>query len=164
VGRTGTTRRGVLTTAGAAAAGTLAGCSGDSGGGGSGAREIREREEADAALRKRLAASSGALRDQYDAVIAAHPALAGRLGALRASVAEHVRALGGTVRVTRPVEVPAEPGPALRELARAERHVADGHTEALGSAGPELARLLASVAAAGAAHVYLLTAPGGGTR
>ncbi|CAM5693250.1 hypothetical protein SCALM49S_02578 [Streptomyces californicus] len=45
----------------------------------------------------------------------------------------------------------------MKELATAERRRADAHAEALLEAGPELARLLASVAAAAAAHAYLLT-------
>ncbi|MEU1282435.1 hypothetical protein [Streptomyces sp. NPDC005805] len=53
--------------------------------------------------------------------------------------------------------VPDDPRAALTELAAAERRTADAHTEALLDAEPELARLLASVAAAGAAHAYLLT-------
>ncbi|MGW4034249.1 hypothetical protein ACWEFL_33975 [Streptomyces sp. NPDC004838] len=112
-------------------------------------------------LRKRLAESSGSLRDQYDAVIAAHPALEGRLAPLRTSVADHVAALGGSVRVTRPASVPVPAGAdvALKQLALAERQTADAYTAALADAQPELARLLASVAAAGAAHAYLLTGP-----
>ncbi|MEX0170292.1 hypothetical protein MRBLMG1_002892, partial [Streptomyces sp. LMG1-1-1.1] len=56
-----------------------------------------------------------------------------------------------------PVPVPADPRAALKELADAARAAADGHTAALLTAPPEYARLLASVAAAGAAHAYLLT-------
>ncbi|GFH35407.1 hypothetical protein [Streptomyces pacificus] len=53
--------------------------------------------------------------------------------------------------------VPADSAAAVRELAAAERRTADGHTAALSAAPPEYARLLASVAAAGAVHAYLLT-------
>ncbi|MFI1465974.1 hypothetical protein [Streptomyces wuyuanensis] len=53
--------------------------------------------------------------------------------------------------------VPADAGAAVRELAAAERTTADAHTAALSGAPPEYARLLASVAAAGAVHAYLLT-------
>ncbi|MFC9593782.1 hypothetical protein ACFTUC_28845 [Streptomyces sp. NPDC056944] len=56
-----------------------------------------------------------------------------------------------------PVRVAADPRAALRELAAAERASSDGHTAALLTAPPEYARLLASVAASGAAHAYLLT-------
>ncbi|MEV5134086.1 hypothetical protein AB0K87_27050, partial [Streptomyces sp. NPDC053705] len=52
---------------------------------------------------------------------------------------------------------PADARAALRELAAEERRVADGRATALLNAEPELARLLASIAAAGAAHAYLLT-------
>ncbi|MFJ8670007.1 hypothetical protein [Streptomyces sp. NPDC093600] len=56
--------------------------------------------------------------------------------------------------------VPADPAVALRELTAAVRKAADAHTDALLDAPPEYARLLASVAAAGAAHAYLLTEGG----
>ncbi|MEV0494581.1 hypothetical protein [Streptomyces atratus] len=46
---------------------------------------------------------------------------------------------------------------AVKELAAAERRTADAHTATLLTAPPELARLLASIAAADAAHAYLLT-------
>ncbi|MBP2585096.1 hypothetical protein J3A78_005574 [Streptomyces sp. PvR006] len=56
-----------------------------------------------------------------------------------------------------PAPVAADPRAALKELAAAERTTSDTHTAALVTAPPEYARLLASVAAAGAAHAYLLT-------
>ncbi|MEU8622712.1 hypothetical protein [Streptomyces sp. NPDC048623] len=62
------------------------------------------------------------------------------------------------------VRVPADPAAALRNLTAAERATADTHTAALLTAPPEYARLLASVAAAGAAHAYLLTEPTEGGR
>ncbi|MFF1839719.1 hypothetical protein ACFVXE_36980 [Streptomyces sp. NPDC058231] len=46
---------------------------------------------------------------------------------------------------------------AVKELAVSERRTADAHAAALLTAPPELARLLASIAAACAAHAYLLT-------
>ncbi|MFF0450965.1 hypothetical protein ACFYT4_32065 [Streptomyces sp. NPDC004609] len=155
MGRTGTTRRHALVVTGALAAGVLTGCSDGDGprtGGASGTTT--------ADLRRTLAGASGALRDRYDAVIAAHPALAGRLTPLRTSVAAHVTAFGGSARTAEPVRVPAEPAAALRALAADERRVSDAHTTALADAEPELARLLASVAAAGAVHAYLLAEPG----
>ncbi|MBG0852121.1 hypothetical protein I2W78_09770 [Streptomyces spinoverrucosus] len=54
-------------------------------------------------------------------------------------------------------EVPAGEQAALAELAAAERTLADRRAKALLDVPGELARLLASVAAAGAAHAYLLT-------
>ncbi|MGA4801794.1 hypothetical protein [Streptomyces lavendulocolor] len=56
--------------------------------------------------------------------------------------------------------VPADAGVAVAELAAAVRRTADAHAAALLTAPPEYARLLASVAAAGAAHAYLLTSEG----
>ncbi|WP_329380856.1 hypothetical protein [Streptomyces sp. NBC_01716] len=53
--------------------------------------------------------------------------------------------------------VSADPVTAVKALAAAERRAADAHADALVHAPPELARLLASLAAAGAAHAYLLT-------
>ncbi|MFE5662063.1 hypothetical protein ACFQ9H_38455 [Streptomyces sp. NPDC056517] len=141
---------------------------------------------AEAALRLRSVTASRTLLERYDAALAAHPALAPRLTPLRRSVAAHAKALGeggttvrpataapspsatatatatasasASVRPTAPpVPVAADPRTALKELAAAERTAADAHTAALVTAPPEYARLLASVAAAGAAHAYLLT-------
>ncbi|MFB7373762.1 hypothetical protein ACFC0D_28360 [Streptomyces sp. NPDC056222] len=58
--------------------------------------------------------------------------------------------------------VAADPAVALKDLAAAVRRTADAHTATLLDAPPEYARLLASVAAAGAAHAYLLTEGGRG--
>ncbi|MEV6962368.1 hypothetical protein AB0M97_24910 [Streptomyces sp. NPDC051207] len=55
------------------------------------------------------------------------------------------------------VVVPGDEKDALAGLAAAERALAERRSGALLDAPGELARLLASVAAAGAAHVYLLT-------
>ncbi|MGW8598783.1 hypothetical protein ACWGLB_07580 [Streptomyces sp. NPDC055893] len=140
---------------------------------------------AEAALRLRSVTASRSLLERYDAALAAHPALAPRLTPLRRSVAAHTKALGEggtTVRpataapsptatatasagstasagaaVPSPAPVAADPRTALTELAAAERTTSDTHTAALVTAPPEYARLLASVAAAGAAHAYLLT-------
>lgn len=95
----------------------------------------------------------------------AHPATAAGLAPLRAAVREHGKALapprakGGGAKppAAPPGPVSAAPKAAVRELAAAERRRADVCAEALLTAGPELARLLASVAAAAAAHAYLLT-------
>ncbi|WP_225629520.1 hypothetical protein [Streptomyces werraensis] len=56
--------------------------------------------------------------------------------------------------------VPANQKDALAQLAAAEREIADRRAEELLTAPAELARLLASVSASGAAHVYLLTEAG----
>lgn len=172
--RSGPRRRSLL--AAAPAALLVAGCSagpGDSGAGGGSRPSAADR------ARARAARDSGELAARYDAVVAAHPKLAERLRPLRAEVVRHAEAFGGTADSSpspsasasasgtpgsgkagpsaSPAAVPAKPKAALAELAAAEREIADRRVKALLDAPGELARLLASVAAAGAAHVYLLT-------
>ncbi|WP_326596250.1 hypothetical protein [Streptomyces sp. NBC_01803] len=113
-------------------------------------------------LRRRAARDSTALLARYDATVSAHPALAGTLTAFRDTVAAHVTTLNESETAapgaagTTP-EVPAEPDRALTALADAERHTADERLRDLAEAPPEFARLLASLAAAGAAQSYLLS-------
>ncbi|MFB7866824.1 MULTISPECIES: hypothetical protein [unclassified Streptomyces] len=173
-------RRALLTAGAAGAAITLAGCTS---GGDEGPRKPTAAERAaaaEAALRTRSAATSRDLLLRYDSVADAHPALAARLTPLREAVAAQVKALaeGGTAPAPGPtgsgspspapsrslafVRVPADPAAALRSLASAERATADTHTATLLTAPPEYARLLASVAASGAAHAYLLIEGGRG--
>lgn len=137
-----------------------------------------------AAEKARAASDSLALLKRYDAVSAAHPALVSRLAPLRAEVARHTAAFGARPPAPAPVlapapagsasapptatappsspappaaaGVPAAPGAALSWLAAAERALADRRAAELLAAPGGLARLLASVAAAGAAHVVLL--------
>ncbi|MET9792246.1 hypothetical protein [Streptomyces canus] len=118
--------------------------------------------------RVRAARDSRGIVERYDAVLAAHPALAERVGPLRAEAVRHVEAFGETVAKSSPtptaskaspspsVTVPATEKDALAQLAAAERALADRRAKALLDVPGELARLLASVAAAGAAHAYLL--------
>ncbi|MER7724490.1 hypothetical protein [Streptomyces sp. NPDC096323] len=166
--RTGTTRRGALTATGAIAMGAvLAGCGVDDDGRAGpeqsarpGARTAADRSSAESSLRSAARSVSTSLLAQYEAVVAAHPQTAAGLTPLRDAVRAHITALGpgdalGLVR-TRPGSGGA--GAAVSELAAAERRAAASHTEALMKAPPELARLLASVAAAASAHAYLLTA------
>ncbi|MFD0317597.1 hypothetical protein [Streptomyces flavalbus] len=154
----------------ASAAGTalLVGCSGGSEDAGD-ARSARP-SAADRA-RARAARESQALAERYDAVLAAHPALAGRLRPLREEVVRHVKAFGGvpgpsasaspsespSASSTGRAAVPGTEEAALAELAAVERTLADRRAEALLELPGETARLLASVAAAGSAHAYLLT-------
>lgn len=163
VSRTVTSRRAALAATGAAAAaGLLSACSDDGAQGGG--RSTRERERAqkaraEAALRLRTAAASAELRDRYEAVSLRHPGVRDRLAPLREEAAQHAAALAGTRPRPSPPgpPVPADPAEALGELAATARRISDGHLAALTAAPPELARLLASVAAAGAVHAYLLT-------
>ncbi|MER7399051.1 hypothetical protein ABT381_26485 [Streptomyces sp. NPDC000151] len=137
------------------------------------------------ALLGRAARDSGALLARYDATLTAHPALEKRVRPLRDQVAAHITAFdapeatgtpSGTPSATaspsrtpgkqpRAPKVPASARQALAALADAERDTADRRTAALVGAPPEVARLLASVAAAGAAHAYVLDShgKGGGT-
>lgn len=159
----GPRRRSLL--ASAAGAAFLVGCSARPHSGGDG-------PSATARARARAAADSRGLLERYDAVLAAHPGLAKRLRPLRAEVAAHVRAFDeGTTPTATPAKsasaspspstsawpVPATEKAALAGLATAERTLADQRAKALLEVPGELARLLASVAAAGAAHAYLLT-------
>lgn len=167
-------RRRVLTAAAASAmaAGGVTGCS--PGGGRGGRAEPGTLPEPGAAERARALRDSTALLAAYDAAVAARPSLAARLGPLRAEVARHVSAFGGT-----PAAPPkAAPGPTATakpsptgtatagvrsaptpsRLAAMERALADRRAAALLDVPGDLARLLASVAAAGASHAVLLTA------
>ncbi|MGH4035350.1 hypothetical protein ACQB60_41330 [Actinomycetota bacterium Odt1-20B] len=168
--RPGPRRRSLLTgAAGAAGTALLAGCSGASG------PDADERPSAARRLRGRAVQDSTELLARYDAVLAAHPGLRARLAPLRAEVARHKAAFAEGLPEATPSSGPAGPSAspstgaspvpsvpgdekaAARGLAAAERELSDRRGTALLDAPPELARLLASVAAAGAAHAYLLT-------
>lgn len=157
-----------------AGAALLVGCTSrpdESDGGTSGSPSLAEK------ARARAARDSEDLVGRYDAVLAAHPVLAPVVGPLRAEALRHAAAFGpgpsagsptpsgtpkdGTASPSVPaspsVSVPANEREALTELAAAERALADRRSKALLDVPGELARLLASVAAAGAVHAYLLT-------
>ncbi|NLU69698.1 hypothetical protein [Streptomyces sp. HNM0574] len=160
-------RRSLVTAAVLSASGAsllVSGCSGDG--------EDQDAAEHTPEAERLRAAEAGRRRtllERYDATVAAHAPLAARLKPLRTAVARQAEALdgksrrgrGGAAASARPEkekrpEVPAKEKDALAALAEEERQAADRHTAALAGAPPELARLLASVAAAGAAHAYLL--------
>jgi hypothetical protein len=160
----GPRRRSLL--ASAAGAALLVGCSGGS------RSDTAPAPSADERARARAARDSEVLAARYDAVIAAHPGLAARLRPLRDEVVRHAEAFGGartaspkaspsgTARAAGPGDgsgVPVTEKDALAGLAAAERELADRRAGALLEAPGESARLLASVAAAGAAHMFLLT-------
>lgn len=167
--RSGPRRRSLLAVGPAALA--LAGCT--AGGDGPGDPEDSP-SAADRRARARAARDSEGLVERYDAVIAAHPGLAERLRPLRAEAVRHAQAFGGgpgrkaspspspssSSAAPSAAAVPADDKDALVSLAVAERELADRRAQALLDMPGELARLLASVAAAGAAHVYLLTEGG----
>ncbi|WP_411143733.1 hypothetical protein [Streptomyces sp. x-80] len=175
-----TRRRTLLAGTALGGAALLAGCSGEP------ERDRPADPSAADRLRAGAARDSTALLARYDATLAAHPVLAARLRPLRSEVARHAEAFGdrpgtpapggtpsggpargagtpapGPVRTAAPpagAAVPQDEKAARSALADAERRLADTRAKALTAAPPELARLLASVAAAGAAHAYLLTA------
>ncbi|MFG2631659.1 hypothetical protein [Streptomyces sp. NPDC048473] len=165
--RTGTTRRGAFTATGAIAMGALlAGCGDgpgrgeDSGRTGAGtAAEQASAARAEKKLRAAAARTSLELLGRYEQVVRAHPATTAGLSPLRDAVRAHAKALapdgGQALAFSRSRAADAKA--AVKELAAAERHTADAHLAALMKAPPELARLLASIAAAGAAHAFLLT-------
>ncbi|MFE9600817.1 hypothetical protein [Streptomyces hokutonensis] len=160
---TGPRRRSLL--ASAAGAALLVGCSTD----GDDTENTADSPSAAERARARAATDSVALLQHYDAVLAAHPTLTERLEPLRAEVVRHATAFGGsgatpsrTATAAPSVSasasaVPATASDALAGLAAAERSLADKRAKALLDVPGELARLLASVAAAGAGHAYLLT-------
>ncbi|MFD4242562.1 hypothetical protein ACFWP3_13325 [Streptomyces sp. NPDC058525] len=159
--------------AGAAGAALLTGCS-DAGSPGTDTGIPLERRMREAAVR-----DSARLLERYDATAAAHPALAARLAPLRAAVAAHTAAFsltpsdapspsasaspsGGTgaaAPAPSAEPVPPKPADALTALADTERSLSEARTIDLAGAPGELARMLASVAACGAVHAYLLTSP-----
>ncbi|WP_031049690.1 hypothetical protein [Streptomyces sp. NRRL F-5650] len=173
----GPRRRSLLASAAGAGAALLVGCTGgpDSDGPGNGPSAADR-------VRARAARDSEVLAERYAAVIAAHPGLAARLAPLREEVVRHAEVFGGgraasssaapsgspsgapsaSARAAGPAArdsaaVPADEKGALALLADAERKLADRRAGALLDVPGESARLLASVAAAGAAHVFLLT-------
>ncbi|WP_427919659.1 hypothetical protein [Streptomyces sp. cg40] len=160
---TGPRRRSLL--ASAAGAALLVGCSTD----GDDTENTAGSPSAAERARARAAADSETLVQHYDSVLAAHPTLAERLEPLRAEVVRHATAFGGSGSTPSSTAtaapsasasasaVPATASDALAGLAAAERTLADQRAKALLDVPGELARLLASVAAAGAGHAYLLT-------
>ncbi|MFD6154435.1 hypothetical protein [Streptomyces sp. NPDC060243] len=174
--------RRLLLASGTALAGAslLTGCSDDS----DAASRRRAKAEATAAqkLSRGAARDSADLTARYDATLAAHPGLDATLRPLRAQVTRHREAFdaagrgatgspspdapsSGPGRAAGAGATSASPGPtasdqktALRDLATAEKKLADHRARVLVDAPGELARLLASVAAAGAAHAYVLGA------
>ncbi|MFB6953235.1 hypothetical protein ACFCXP_26715 [Streptomyces niveus] len=185
--RTGTTRRGALLAVGATAGGLLTACSGGDDGADEPrsaaavraekalrvrstrtSRELLRQYDAVLELHPDQATRLTPLRDSvalHVTALSPPPPKKDESGKPKPSPSESASASAspdgapvGDVGGAGPTPfVPADPGKAVRELASAERRSADAHAEALVHAPPELARLLASLAAAGAAHAYLLT-------
>lgn len=159
-----------------------AGCSGDGG-----SADAAQQAATEKRLRREAARQSLALLARYDATADAHSGLADRLRPLRAATLRHAEFLSGEGenkggdgheggrrnkgkdgdggggqdgKHGRP-RVPDSEKAALTALGDAERRTAQTRTAALLKAPPEAARVLASLAAAGAAHAYLLGARDG---
>lgn len=133
-------------------------------------------------LRHEATEQSLDLLARYDATAEAHSGLADLLRPLRAATMRHAEVLSGqddgkgghggdkrgddgpgtgkNGKQHKP-RVPGDEKAALAELGDAERRTARARTGALVKAPPETARLLASLAAAGASHAYLLGAEDG---
>jgi hypothetical protein len=150
------------------------GCSGDGGSADDGQTAAAEKR-----LRRQATRQSLDLLARYDATADTHSGLADRLRPLRAATLRHAEVLSGENRDgdnkgsgnggpggspgkkgkdgkhSRP-RVPDDEKTALTALGDAERRTVQARTAALMKAPPETARLLASLAAAGAAHAYLL--------
>ncbi|TNM27216.1 hypothetical protein FH715_21180 [Streptomyces sedi] len=110
-------------------------------------------------LRRRTARDSTTLVARYEATERAHPALVEPLAPFRAVALAHLRALrdgGPSGPSGQAPEVPPAPADAVGALIEAERRIAEERLAAVTEAPPELARLLASLAAAGAAQAQLL--------
>jgi hypothetical protein len=117
--------------------------------------------DADSLARAAAAASEQLAADAYAAAMTAVPALNARLTPLREHHVAHVSALvhpaSPSARPTPTTASPTAPGPGnparvLAGLAAQERALQSQHTAALKQVSPELALLLASLAAAAAAH------------
>ncbi|MEV6211011.1 ferritin-like domain-containing protein [Kitasatospora sp. NPDC051914] len=134
----------------------------------------RGRPDPDLPLRRRAVAATDALLASYDAVLAGPGTdRADTLHDLRADVEEHRAALAaglpsavpsgsapasGSATPSGPAAVPAAASVAasVAELAAAERRTAAARLADLEAASPDLARLLAAVAASGALHARAL--------
>jgi hypothetical protein len=112
--------------------------------------------DADAQVRADVAAQESAIIALYDAVIAAHPALATDLAAIRDEHAAHAEAMGvaGPSTASPVVGTRAE---ALAALSDAEKQAIAQRTAACEAAsGADLARVTALIAASEAGHVEYL--------
>ncbi|MFF7459182.1 ferritin-like domain-containing protein [Kitasatospora sp. NPDC008115] len=120
------------------------------------ARDPR-RPEPDEPVRLRAVAATDLLLAGYDALLPQAP----QLQALRTEVAQHRAALQPTT--TTPPTTPTPPAgtapTTLAALATLERQTAQSRLADLGAASPQLARLLASVSAAGVLHAVALGDP-----
>ena len=142
-------RRAVLVAAsGIAGAGVLAAC-GDG---------IAASGPADDPIATEVAAAEQALIAQYQAFIAAFPQLNAELAPILDQHADHLKALGVTGPSTQAPVAASDARTAVAVLADAEREAAKSRrTSCVAATNPELARLLALIAASEASHAPALT-------
>ena len=142
-------RRAVLAAgAGIAGAGVLAAC-GDS---------TAAPGPADDPVATEVAGAEQALIAQYQAFIAAFPQLSVELTPILDQHADHLKALGVTITSTAAPVAASDPRTAVAVLADAEREAAKARrTSCVAATNPELARLLALIAASEASHAPALT-------
>lgn len=160
----GPTRRGVL--AGGLALLALAGCS-DSSPPPSGRGPDVKPNDPDRPTMDTVRAEKVALLGEYDTALAARPELAKELAPLRAAHAAHLVALGAPTQID--ATPSPSPGPAesrdamLRRLAAAEKAAAQERiSQCAGLRSGTLARLLAAIGGAEAAHESVLRDLAGG--
>ena len=142
-------RRAVLAVgAGIAGAGVLAACGDNTAASGPASDPIAAE----------VAGAEQALIAQYQAFITAFPQLKLELTPILDQHADHLKALGVTTTSTAAPVAASDPRTAVAVLADAEREAAKARrTSCVAATNPELARLLALIAASEASHAPALT-------
>lgn len=111
----------------------------------------------DAQVRAAIAAEEAAIIGLYDAVIAAHPGLAGDLGPVRDEHAAHLDTMTSPPPSAPPAPAVGSRPQAISALIEAEQQAVAQRTSACESAtGAEIARLAALIAASEAGHAEFL--------
>jgi len=113
--------------------------------------------DVDAQVRAAIAAQEAAIIGLYDAVIAAHPGLAGDLRPVRDEHAAHLDAMATPPASTPPTPAIGSRPQAVRALIDAEQQAVAQRTSACEAAtGADIARLAALIAASEAGHAEFL--------
>jgi hypothetical protein len=110
----------------------------------------------DEQVRAGVAADEAQLLALYDAVIAAHPALAASLTAIRAEHAEHAAAMGVSATPPAPPAVGSRAEAVAALIAAEQQAIAQRTVACEASAEGDLARLTALIAASEAGHAEFL--------
>ena len=144
------TRRGILQAAAVTPLALLAACRSDAGSG--------EQTDVDDAVRQAVAASEQGLIRQYDAAIAAYPALESKLTPLRDQHVEHLTAVGGQPsNDSGSQSTPKTAAAAVQQLTASERKAAAERTASCGKAtSGDLIWNLALIASSESQHAAVL--------